>query len=195
MKRWFVAAACAASLTSGAYTLHSGEGDGVRVTLSSNIVLNGQSSLRREFHVVRDASAPVEITGEPGITVAYNPGDRGIGGAYQYLGSFGFNVREPVVAVEYVAVVFDVFGHRVQTLKGLEVADWLPGSDYRVHPRWRVFSEAAAKEAFGSLVYVSAVRTKSGKVYTADLKRIAELARKVSTQIKDVDLVSDKSEK
>lgn len=99
------------------------------------------------------------------------------------------------MAVEYVAVVFDVFGRRVQTLKGLEVIDLLPGYEHRVHPKWRVYSEAAAKEAYGSLVYVSAVRTKAGKVYSADLGRIAELARKVSTQIKDVDLVSDKSEK
>lgn len=68
--------------------------------LSTNIVLNEQSTLRREYHVIRDAAAPLEIKSETGVYVVYSQGERGIGSTYNYEGSFGFTVREPVVAVE-----------------------------------------------------------------------------------------------
>lgn len=92
-------------------------------------------------------------------------------------------------------VVFDVFGRRLDTLRGSMVADWEPGGDYSVHPKWRIHSEAVAQEAYSSMVYVRSIRTKAGKVYTADLKRIGDLARKVSTQVKDTDLVTEKPDK
>lgn len=191
MRGFVCVVAMASCVSASAYNLESGEGDSVKVALSANLVLNGQSTLKREFHVIRDPSAPAEITGTPGVTVGYEPSERG----YQYIGSFGLNVREPIVAIEYIAIVFDTFGRRVQTLRGLDVTDREPGQEARVYPRWRVLSEAEAKEAYGSLVYLSQIRTKSGKVYSADLKRIGELARKVSTKIKDADLVSERAEK
>jgi hypothetical protein len=189
----FVVAACALTSAwaqqSGApvsITVDRSEGPDVTVSLGHGVILNRESTLKREWFVVRDAQAPATIEGPAGIRVVFKDGDRGSRGEYQYAGSYRLVVREPITAFEVRAVVIDVFGRTMKTLSSTELVPLTGGRDFR--PAWRIFSENEASEAFASVIYVAQVRTAAGRVYVADRAAIFDQVRKVASRLTEADL-------
>lgn len=195
MKKFLLLVVAACALTSAwaqpsgapvAITVDRSEGPDVTVSLGYGIVLNKESTLRREWFVVRDAQAPAFIEGPAGIRVVFKDGDRGSRGEFQYTSSYRLAAREPVTAFEVRAVVIDVFGRTVKTLSSTEVVPVTGGRDFR--SAWRIFSENEASEAFASVMYVAQVRTAAGRVYVADRAAIFDQVRKVASRLTEADL-------
>lgn len=195
MKKFLLLVVAACALTSAwaqpsgapvSITVDRSEGPDVTVSLGYGIVLNKESTLRREWFVVRDAQAPAFIEGPAGIRVVFKDGDRGSRGEFQYTSSYRLAAREPITAFEVRAVVIDVFGRTVKTLSSTEVVPVTGGRDFR--SAWRIFSENEASEAFASVMYVAQVRTAAGRVYVADRAAIFDQVRKVASRLTEADL-------
>ncbi len=187
-----VAAACAFSAAwsqqsgaPGSITVDRSEGPDVTVALGYGVVLNKESTLKRDWYVVRDAQAPAFIEGPAGIRVIYKDGDRSSRGEYQYAGAYRLVVREPITAFEVRAIVIDVFGRTIKTLSSTEILPLTGGRDFRA--AWRIFSENEAAEAFASVFYVAQVRTAAGRVYVADRSAVFDQVRKVVSRLTEAD--------
>lgn len=158
----------------------------MKLDLAMGISLNSGSTLKTEAYVINDPEGPVLIEGQAPVKVVYKSGGRGGSGGYEYSGFLDLKAKEPVVAVEYRAHVFDVFGRPVKTLVGTEVED-INGSKV-VAPSWTIYSENEASEHQLSVVYVSMVRTASGSIYRIDRNRVLEAVQKISSQVSAADL-------
>jgi hypothetical protein len=67
------------------------------------------------------------------------------------------------------------------------VADLQPGS-HSLNGSWRILSENEASEFYASIAYVAVVRTKTGRIVTADTAPVIEEARKFSSKFSAQDL-------
>ena len=162
------------------------EGSPVQVPLGFGIILNKDSTLRREWFVVRDAQSPMSILGEAGVSVIYKPSERGSSGQYQYSMTYKVSPKEPITAFEIRAVVIDAFGRPVKTLSATRLANLSEPRD--LDSQWRVWSESEASEAFASVVYVAQVRTATGQVYVANRAAVFEQVRRVAARLSESDL-------
>lgn len=158
----------------------------VRLELGPGIVLNSGSTLKTEAYVLNDPDSPIRIEGEAPVKVVYRSSSRSSSGGYEYSGYLDLKAREPVVALEYKAHVFDVFGRPVRTLVGTEVTD-ITGPKV-LAPSWRIFSENEASEHQVSVIYISLARTASGTVYRIDRNKVLEAVQKISAQVSAADL-------
>lgn len=161
------------------------EGSSVKTELGFGIVLNKNSTLKREWFVIRDPASPVQFDGATGVTVVYKDGGRA-SGSYQYQASYTVMPSQPVVAYELRYVVLDVFGRLLKSLSATEVED--RSNPVNGTAQWRIWSENEASEVFASVAYVANVRTSSGTVYEANRAAIFEQVRKVSRRISEADL-------
>ena len=186
-------APAASTASAAALTMDRHEGTPVSTTLGYGIVLNKESSLKREWFVVADPVAPVAIEGAAGVNVVYQAGERYSSGDYQYKASYKVVFKEPVTAVEIRAQLFDVFGGHVRTLSATSVSD-LEGSTH-LTGTWRVLSENEAASIYSSVIYVAQARTAAGKVYTIDSAQLLEQLKKVAAKITEADITPKKAEK
>lgn len=169
-----------------AITMERFEGPSVTIDLGYGIVVNKASTLRREWFVLRDESAPALLDGPTGVSVSYKSGDRSSLSQYQYRIPYQIKAKESIAAIEIRVHVLDVFGRLLKTLSATEVEDF---SDVRsFDATWRVWSENEASEAFASVAYIAQVRTASGKVYEADRTAVFDQVRKVAKRITEADL-------
>ena len=163
-------------------------GGSVKVDLGYGITLNKDSSLKREWFVVRDESAPAYIEGNMGVSVQYKPGERSSSGQYIYSADYILKVREAISAVEARVIVIDAFGRVIRTLSTTELLELNEGQQRFFTPTWRIYSEAEASEVFASIAYVAQVRTQAGKVYEIDRSAVLDQVRKVTRKITADDL-------
>lgn len=167
-------------------TIERYEGGSVVTNLGYNISLNKNSSIKREWFVVRDENSPVSIEGSTGIQVTYKSGEKYSSGHYQYNVTYQLKPKEPIAAFEIRIHVLDVFGRLLKTLSATELVDF---SDLRsFDSNWRIWSENEASEAFASVAYVAQVRTSTGRVYEADRAAVFDQVRKVARRITEADL-------
>ncbi len=160
------------------------EGTSIVTNLGYNVTLNKGSTLRREWFVIRDDAAPVQIEGAAGVNVIYK--SERSSGQYQYQIPYQLKAKEPVTAVEIRVHVLDVFGRLLKTLSATEVIDFSETRGFEGN--WRIWSENEASEAFASVAYVAQARTASGRVYEADRTAIFDQVRKVAKRISEADL-------
>lgn len=158
----------------------------MKLELGAGVVLNSGSTLKTEAYVLNDPESPVRIDGPSPVSVIYKPGSRTSSGSYEYSGYLDLKVKEPVVALEYRAHVFDVFGRPVKTLVGTEIAD--VNSSKVLFPAWRIYTENEASEHQLSVIYINMVRTASGSIYRIDRNRVLEAVQKISSQVSAADL-------
>lgn len=158
----------------------------MKLEMGMGIALNSGSTLKTEAYVLNDPDGPVRIEGKAPVSVVYKSGGRSSSGGYEYSGFLDLVAKEPVVALEYRAHVFDVFGRPVKTLVGTEVED-INGAKV-VAPSWRIYSENEASEHQLSVVYISMVRTASGSIYRIDRNRVLDAVQKISSQVSAADL-------
>lgn len=175
-----------AAASRASITMERFEGTRVTVELGYGIAVNKSSTLKREWFVVRDESAPAAIEGQAGVYVTYKSGDRSSLGQYQYQVPYQIKAKEPIAAFEIRVHVLDVFGRLLKTLSATEVGDFSESKTFDA--TWRIWSENEAAEAFASVAYVAQVRTASGRVYEADRSAVFDQVRKVAKRITETDL-------
>ena len=161
-------------------------GGSVVTELSSSIKLNKESTLNREWFVVRDDNVPLNIEGPAGINVVYESGGQYSSGRYLYKVAYSLRAKEPIAAFELRVVVLDVFGKLIKTLTATQLTDFSDAKSF--NGTWTIWSENEASEAFASVTYVAQVRTAGGRVYEADRAAVVEQVRKVGKRITVVDL-------
>ena len=166
-----------ATTTLGATTTTTADGGSIQTKLAANIVLNRESSLRREWVAVHDDAMPVDLVGSPGVTTIYESGGQYSRGEYRYAADYTIKVKEPVVAIEVRFITFDVWGARTRALQATDVQDFAPG-DHVLHGEWRLHSENEASEHYASIGYVASVRTAAGEVHRADTDAVTDAARR-----------------
>ena len=162
-----------------ATTVTRADGGPVRTELGFDIVLNQDSSLRREWVAVHDDSLPVDLIETPGVTTAY----RGRAG-YKYNASYSIMVHEPLAAIEVRFITFDVWGNRTRSLAASDIRDFTPGR-YELDAVWNLFSENEAAEHYASVAYVAVVRTMTGKIHYADTAAVIEVAQQYMSDFTD----------
>jgi hypothetical protein len=150
--------------------------------LGYGISLNKASTLPREAITVHDQSLPFRLPSTVTVTPAYE--DRG----YRYKTDYIATATDTVSAVEVRFILFDVFGERLSTLRQVDVSDLLPGQEVTLKGAWNLWSEAEAERYYGSIAFVSRVRTKSGRVIEADLKPVLAEAQRFSKKFTESDL-------
>jgi hypothetical protein len=164
------------------------DGKSVITDLGYGFSLNKESSLRREWFVVRDELSPVSLYGSAGVNVSFKSGDKYASGQYQYVVDYALEAKEPISAYEVRIHVLDAFGKIIRTLSATELVDFSQ-QQMRSHTGvWHIWSESEAAEAFASVAYVAQVRTASGRVYEADRTAVFDQVRKVAKRITESDL-------
>lgn len=182
----FALLACAA--THAQLVVKTGEGGTAKVELGYNVVLNKNSSLRRQWAYINDPKSPVEIEGSIDIGVKYKK-------EYVYTGTAVVRAKQDVHAIEIVHVILDVFGRRLSTLQNLAVSDLKADSTDGFSGEWRIFSESEASAVHSSYTYVRSVRTADGKIYSAPMTQIFEAIRKGSPGLISAEIEPKKSDK
>src|SRR5690348_13589931 len=117
----FISLTSSTAAQPGALTVERKDGGSVVTDLGYGIQVNKGSGLQREWIVVNDASAPVQVTG-------------GIQSKYKGSSGYAFSLQgqtvttRPVVAIETISVLFDVWGNRMEGLRYTEITDRQPSS-------------------------------------------------------------------
>ena len=162
--------------TSICATTSTADGGSIQTKLSANIILNKESSLRREWVAVHDETMSVNLIGTPGITTIYQRGGTYSSGGYRYKADYSIRVDEPVVAIEVRFITFDVWGERTRALSATDIRDFAPG-DHTLDAKWNLYSENETSEHYASIAYVAAIRTKAGEIHRADIGAVTDAAR------------------
>lgn len=149
------------------------------------IGMNKESTLKREWFVLRDELAPAAINGVTGFSVVTGVPTAPNGNQYQV--PFEVRVKEPVTAVELRVHILDVFGKVVSSLSATEVSDISDTKHFVAN--WPIYwSKTEPMSAYASVVYVAQVRTAAGKVYEVDRGAIVEQMRKIAKKLTEDDL-------
>jgi hypothetical protein len=169
-----------AAFSSVTFTRTDGGSNLVELSYSK---LNDESELRREWKTAHNSLLPADIVGTTGATVVYQAKTTYTSSGYLYSTSINLQCNEDVSAVEVIILVFDIWGQLQSKLSSTEVKEFKKDEIYTLKPRWTCSSEHKAIEALSSLAYVYQVRTKSGKIFTADLEAIAIEAQKYANEL------------
>ncbi len=162
------------------------EGGSVKIDLGSGKLLNNESSLRREWYVIKDTTAPASFPEGGGLNVVYKTA----ASKFQYNFDYRIAPNEPITAFEVRVHVFDVFGVQMQTLSATEVTDFTDKKFFSAF--WNIFDENNAAQALTSIAYIAQVRTASGKLYQIDRSLVLEEVRKINRTFTGADLDSKK---
>lgn len=163
-------------------------GGSMQTKLGMGIVLNKESSLRREWITFHDSAFPADLVGTVGVQTTYVP-DR-VRGSYAYQSKYTLKTRESISAVQVNFLVFDVWGNHLKSLRATEILDLEAGATKEFTPRWNIYSENEASEYYASIAYIARVRTKTGRVVEMNSAPILEEAKKFSTKFTAEDLES-----
>jgi hypothetical protein len=149
--------------------------------LGFGIRVNPRSGLEREWITVHDSLLPLDLEDNVGVRTVYE-------GEYRYLSTYTVKARDSITAFEVRFVVFDIWGDPVRTLTTTEVQDIPAGATRADTGRWSVYSDNEVSEYYASNGFVARVRTKSGKVYAANMDPILAEATKFSGKFTAADL-------
>jgi hypothetical protein len=153
----------------------------IKTDLGYDIVLNKNSSLRREGIVVH-TSLPAALADSVGVFTTYAERE------YHYNAVLPVTVKEALSAVEIRVLVFNVFGDLVRSLSDTEIEDVPAGETRKFQPTWNIFNENEAAEHYASIAYIARVRTAAGRVLTADPAPVLAEARRFSAKLTAADL-------
>src|ERR1700750_3305045 len=85
------------------------DGGWVKTRLRNGVDVNDKSSLRRSWINIDDPSCPVQLSQVGVYTGFFND-------YYRYRATLIIPPAEPIAAVELTFILYDVFGHHIQTL-------------------------------------------------------------------------------
>jgi len=174
----FVLYACAQSGAHGParnLTIQSSDGGSAVTEWSSDIAVNKGSTLHRRWYVINDFTCPVNL-GVVGIKPAYLSG---------YSGSCRFNpvgdltAKVALSAVEVIFAQFDIWGNRERNLSATEIRDLQAGEGFKIKGSWYA-SEDDVSEQLTSVAFVRNAMIADGKIWRADLDKVAALLQTVA---------------
>ena len=175
------AALCLAAFAEGQETSKA-DGGLIRTNLGYNIVLNKDSSLRREWIAVHD-NLPLMIVGTPGVTTVYQ-------GEYNYAAKATLiaNSDQAVTAFEVRFVSIDVFGERMTTLSATEIQDIAAGEKKTFDWKWNAYRESDVARYFASIAFIAKARTADGQVHFASNDVVLDAVRRFAKEATEADL-------
>lgn len=159
-------------------------GGSMKTELGMGITVNKGSTLEREWITVHQP-LPADLVGTTGVRTIYKPSR--VSGEYNYEAELIIEAKEPLAAVTVHYLLFDVWGRHVRTLALTEVIDVEPGRK-SFSGAWRAWSENDVVTYYASIAYLARVRTKSGKVVSADVAPVLAEARKFTSKLSAEDL-------
>jgi hypothetical protein len=157
--------------------------EGGSMVIPANVKLNENSNLNREWFVLRDEKAPVQIDGKTGIDITFESGNAN----YFYSATYSLKALEPATAWDIRYVVLDVFGNVIRTVASVRVAE-LAGNFANESPTWRICTDSEASEAFASVAYLASVRLATGKIYAIDRAALLQQVRAIAPKVTDANL-------
>jgi hypothetical protein len=191
---WLVAVlalnACAQSGTLNSdrkLTIQANDGGSAVTELGYGIAVNKGSSLHRRWYVINDASCPVDL-GAVGIKPIYK--SREYGGSYSFTPVGNLTPKVALSAVEVNFAQFDVWGNPERTLAANEIRDLQAGQSFKIEGGWYA-TENDVSEQLTSVVFVRNAMTADGKIWRADLDKIATLLQTVALKVSASGLESE----
>lgn len=79
-------------------------------------------------------------------------------------------------------LTFNTWGEHVSALVSTEISDIVAGKKTKAEPEWSLYLENEASEFLASIAFVSRVRTKDGRVLTANTRPAMEEARRFAAK-------------
>ena len=165
------------------------DGGSVLTDLGYNVQVNKGSTLKRSFAIVNDPAAPAQLSGA-GVVTRYGR-DR-----YSFGPTGTLTPVEDLAAVEVRVVLYDVFGSRIKTLTGTHITDMPVGTTVNLSDigSWYA-SENQASELLTAVTFIANARTKSGKVWRANEKKVADELAKLDVKVTSGALEPTKDER
>jgi hypothetical protein len=165
-------------------TVTRASGGSIRTELSPGFVVNKESSLEREWITIHQ-ELPADLVGTTGVRTVYKSGRST--GEYNYEGQMMVEAKEPLTAITVHYLLFDIWGRHVRTLALTEVSDIAPGRK-SFSGTWRAWSETDVATYYASIAYLSRIRTKAGRVISADVTPVLAEAKKFTSKFTAEDL-------
>jgi hypothetical protein len=171
-------------LVSAQTTVTRASGGSIRTELSPGIVVNKESTLEREWITIHQ-ELPADLVGTTGVRTVYKSGRST--GEYVYESRVTIEAKEPLTAITVHYLLFDIWGRHVRTLALTEVIDIAPGRK-SFSGTWRAWSENDVATYYASIAYLSRIRTKAGRVISADIAPVLTEAKKFTNKFTAEDL-------
>jgi hypothetical protein len=162
------------------------EGSSVTTKLGYGIIVNKGSTLKREKIVLNDSNCPVQLN-DVGIETVYSD-------KYSFNPTGNFTSKEPVVAVEVVHILYDVFGEHMKTLSNIIITDMEGVQELAKSGSWYA-SENNVSSYFVCVSYVANVRSKAGQLWHYDFKAIKDELLKLKMEFNEAYLPKKDIEK
>ena len=166
-------------------TTSKADGGSMRTELGDNIVVNKNSSLRRQW-VAFHEDIPLKIEGTPGIDTVYK--SQKFRGEYKYTAEATLSATQAVTAFEVRFVNIDVFGQRMKTLSATEVEDIAAGEMNTFKWTWNAFRENDVARFFASVAFIAKVRTADGQVHRASSEAVLDVVQQFAKEATESDL-------
>ena len=150
--------------------------DSMKIDLGYGIVINKDSTLKRQIVTIHNSTQGAVIVGEAPIVVRHV--------SKKYRGEFTYEARWTVLAkvdlhaVETRFLIFDLWRDGQRTLSATKIKDITAGMPQEFTAKWRVWNENEAIYHNASIAYIAQVRTADGKIWQANVKRVLEEAKR-----------------
>jgi len=99
-------------------------------------------------------------------------------GEYHHYSRFAVEASESVSAFEIRFLLFDLWGNHPKDLSMTRVEDLEGRKD--IIAKWNEYSENEISEYYASIAFVARVRTRTGRVFEANMLPVLEESRKIS---------------
>ena len=154
----------------------------MQIDLGYGIVINKNSSLRRQIVTIHDTTEGAVLVGEASVFVNYI--------AKKYRGEFTYEAPLTVLAkvdlraIEIRFLMFDLWGNAQRTLSATKIKDIKAGTRQEFTSKWRVWNENDATYHNASIAYIAQLRTADGRIWKADVERVVEEASRFTESFK-----------
>ena len=98
-------------------------------------------------------------------------------------------------AVEVNIITFNLWGKKVNNLSMTEIKDLKMGKTYDLDAKWKIYSEHEASEFYASIAYISQIRTIDGRILQPNPNDIVKVAKSISSEFTQSDLIIDRDKK
>jgi len=168
-------------------TIQNSDGGSAVTELGYGIAVNKGSTLHRRWSIINDSSCPVSL-GTVGTQPIYK--SQQYGGSYSFTPVGDLTPKVPVSAVQVIFAQFDLWGNRERNLAATEIKDLQAGKSFKMEGSWYA-SENDVSEQLTSVAFVRNVMTADGKIWRADLDKIATLLQTVALKVSASGLESE----
>lgn len=144
--------------------------DSMRIDLGYGIIINKDSTLRRQIITIHDTTKGAKIKGKAPVIVEYK--SKKYGGDFIYKAHWTIVAESDIMAIETRFLMFDVWGDSQRTLSATYIVDIKAGNEHSFDGQWRVWNENQATNHNASIAYIAQVRTADGKIWKANEEQV-----------------------